>query len=439
MKEEKDGGGAGLIPLLIAALLCPLLLLFLIVGTAGGGTMAEPVIPFMTQEKAETYQYVGSELGIPWDITALVDAIRASEERQGNIEDENPLLTALEFCNLVELRYEWVEDEAEEGEEETQPGGHWEYAGQETYTACDAILSYIGAGRDDFAYTEASALVTALQEQAEKKSDSTRKFEITLTANSDYTAVLRDYIGLKEGDIDDVLALYDAHYLAYVYGYITDEDAGIIEDSTVDVPYIDPENGVTREELARVAASLMNWPYLLGGKSAAVGKPTGPLDCSGYVDWVYIQCFGAGISAGGGRIPGGVAVSGTAIQYYSCDAISESELKVGDLGFMKEPRDVQAGGYNHVGIYVGEIDGQHAWIHCGGSSFGYDDRPRGRVGISKSSGSNSKNNILGGTFSPPMKGCNFRYFRRPRFVFLDDEEEGEEVSMSWERQERYAA
>lgn len=389
---------------------------------SGGGSAVEPVIPVATQEKAEEYQYVGSELGISWEITTLVDAILAVQEYLDSIEERNPLITALEFCKLVETKYAWVEKEGEDG----LPKGSWEFEETITYTACDEILDYIEADRTDFAYTEASALVAALQKEAEDKSGSETKYEITLLANTEYEKVMEEYIGLNPDNIKGVMELYEAHYLAYLYGFMTEEDDKLIEDSEIEVPLPDVTGEVTRDELAQVAASIMNWPYLLGGKSPLKGKPTGPLDCSGYVDWVYIQCFGKGVSAGGGKLPGGIAVSGTAIQFYASDAISESELKVGDLGFLKLPQNVKPGGYNHVGIYVGEIGGKHAWIHCGGSSFGYAERPRGRVGISTSSGINSENIITGGSIDPPMKACNFRYFRRPRFQFKDDTEEGEE-------------
>lgn len=427
MEEQDKQNNSGLVLVIVLGimLLLPLLSMGGMIMSAGGEAAIEPVIPVATEDKAEEYQYVGSELGISWEITILVDAIMAYQDEIDSIEEFNPLLTALEFCKLVEIQYDWVEEEGEDG----ILHGRWEYSGTETYTACDEILSYIDADREEFGYKEASALVAALQDKAEEKSRAGRvKYEITLLANTEYEMIMRDYIGLKDENIAGVMELYDAHYLAYLYGYMTEEDDELIEKAEVELPALPVSGEVTRDELARVAASIMNWPYLLGGKSSAKGKPTGPLDCSGYVDWVYIQCFGKGVSAGGGRLPSGVAVSGTAIQFYASDQISESELKVGDLGFMKRPEDVKPGGYNHVGIYVGEIGGKHAWIHCGGSSFGYEERPRGRVGISTSSGTNATNCITGGSFSPPMKACNFTHFRRPRFQFKDDvEEETEDI------------
>lgn len=392
-------------PILLGGLL--FLMLF-----GGGEASTEPVALFATEEKAEQYQYVGSELGIPWEITLLADGIFAQEKGLDSIEEINPLLTALEFCILQEEKSVWDE------EEET-----WQKTEEQVYTGCDEILGYIGMERNDFAYTECSVLVAALQAEADRKTDAQERYRITLVSNLDYREVLLR-IGLSEEYAGAVIELHDAHYLAYKYGYMTELDDDLMADAEESFEQIPVTQGsVTREELARVAVSILNWPYLLGGKSYGEGVPSGPLDCSGYVDWVYLQCFGKGVSAGKVQLPSGAAVSGTAIQYYACDAIEESELKVGDLGFLKKPENVAAGAYNHVGIYLGELGGRHVWVHCGGSSFGYAARPKGRVGISLPRGENNYNPVTGGTFSPPMKGCNFQYFRRPRFEFKDDVQE----------------
>ena len=98
-------------------------------------------------------------------------------------------------------------------------------------------------------------------------------------------------------------------------------------------------------------------------------------------------------------------------------------MKIGDLGFVHRPEDVVD--YNHVGIYVGEIDGYKAFIHCGGSSYGTDASPTGRVGISlnHAHGKLNSKDPLGGEFTPAMKSINFNYFRRPQFSFSDDHDD----------------
>lgn len=402
-----------LIPALIFVML-PILIIPLFFADTGGTDV--PLTVMATPDTAYNYQYVGSELGIPWDITMLCDAIREKAEGNDSIEEENPLITALEFCILQEDLYTLQDIYDEDG---NVIDSEWQLDETALYTGCDEILEYIERDRDTLEYTDATDIVIAINEAAKQKCSSEIKCDATLLANQDYLYVLQDFIGLDEPTAKGVIELYEGLYLPELYGYLPPKE----EFEKITVPTITGD--VTRADLARVAVSLMGWEYLLGAKSPYAGTPVGPLDCSGYIDWVYIQCFGVGVSAGG-RVPSGIAVSGTAIQYYASEPISGSELKVGDLGFLKDPRSVKAGEYNHVGIYIGEINGKHAWIHCGGKSFGYAERPNGRVGISTSSGTNSYNPVTGTAFSPAMNSCSFKYFRRPRFTFADDYEEEEE-------------
>lgn len=403
---------------------------------ASDWSSSQPIQLIATPDQAYEYQFLGSELGVPWDIVLLANAIHAKQEKLPDISSYNPIVTSLEFCILQEDYYELEpvpvednEDEKEEDlpdegtdeEEEEEPEYIMEWVLKETflYKGCDEILAYINLHRDSISFKDATSIVVAMNTKAEKKSNEKEKYEITLLANTDYNYVLHDLIGLDNEYVNGVLELYEAQYLAEIYGYMP-----LKEDfDEITVPSV-PSNGITRMDLAKTAVSLINWPYLLGGKSPYTGSPVSALDCSGYVDWVYIQCFHKGVSAGG-RVPAGIAVSGTAIQYYASEPISESELKIGDLGFIQLPANVKAGGYNHVGIYLGELNGRHVWIHCGGKSYGYSEKPNGRVGISVTSGTNSYDPISGSFFSPEMKSCNFKYFRRPKFEFADDDTDTE--------------
>lgn len=382
--------------------------------SGGAAEQAAPIQPPATEEEAYAYKYIGSEIGTPWDIILLADAIRAEEEGKSSISEYNPLLTSLEFCIVQETEYVWIETERENEEGEIEITGSWEYSGTRYYEAKNKILQYLGYNSDNLTYKDASSLVADINAKASQKSTENRKYEAIITVNTEYEMVLKNYIKLNDENCKKVLDLYESQYLVYLYGY----ESGI-GDINVQLPPVTVGN-VTRKELAQVAASLINHPYLFGAKSSQPGPPVGPLDCSGFVDWVYIQCFGKGVS--GGNLPAGVSVSGTAMQYYACSAINESELKVGDVGFYYDPATMGSNQVNHVGIYIGKINGKNAFIHCGGRYFGYDDRPKGRVGISINDGatSNFTNNVNGSTFSPEMPATKFRYFRRPNFQFLDD-------------------
>lgn len=442
MKKLMILGVSGVIFLFMLIMVC-------VAGFMGSeaGSVASPLPVFANEEEAYAYQYIGSELGVPWDIVMLVDGIQAYAEGDGSLK-ENPLLTSLEFCILQEEQFvleyievEKEEDESEETDEDLSEGNKsdegdienpeneskeeekedsktewipvWEPGEVKTYTGCDAILAYIDKNRETVRlnYKDASGIVAEINATAEEKGiDDDVRYEVVLFNNPNYEGVLKDFVGLSEEHVSYVMQLYDAGYLSELYGY-----KGAVGD--VELPDI-IVGSVTREEFARVAVSIMGHPYLMGGKSSVQGAPTGPLDCSGYVDWVYVQCFG--VTVGSGTVPEGVAASGTAIQWYASEFIKDSELKVGDLGFARDPAMVKSGQVNHVGIYLGEHRGKDYWIHCGGSAYGTVETPKGRVGISLASGLNTYNPVDGSEFAPAMNGCKFRYFRRPRFEFVED-------------------
>ena len=448
MKKLMLGALAGFMLVFILLIVC-------LAGFMGGeaGSSASPMAVFAEEKEAYAYQYIGSELGVPWDIIMLADGIHAYSAGEGSLKNYNPMLTSLEFCILQEEKFilEYVEDEeeeesedgeeeeseeeqeeesseeSEEDEEEKKEGSEekqedhegmvpvWVSTGEiQVYTGCNEILSYLGKDKETakLNYKDASGIVADINKVAEEKGvEDEEKYEVVLLASADYVTVLKDFVGLSDTHIKYVMQLYEASYLAGLYGYTYDF-------GDIMLPEI-VQGSVTRNELARVAISLLGHPYLMGGKSSEVGPPTGPLDCSGFVDWVYVQCFGVPVG-NGGTVPDGVSVSGTAIQWYASEAIKESDLQVGDLGFVRDPATVKNGQVNHVGIYLGNSDGKDYWIHCGGSAYGTTDTPKGRVGISLKSGSNSYNPVDGSNFSPAMKGCNFKYFRRPRFEFVEE-------------------
>jgi hypothetical protein len=183
-----------------------------------------------------------------------------------------------------------------------------------------------------------------------------------------------------------------------------------------DVPII--EGNWTRSDLLDTAMSILDLYYFWGGKypynganpdwgksrvvtakgNWATGQaiPLG-LDCSGFVDWVYVQMTGKTIGKGGG----------TVAQFANTYPISESELRVGDLGFYRY------GGGVHVGIYAGTSNGKKLFIHSGGRQWKDSTHIAGRVVITY----NNTSEYYKG--NAPSK---FKYFRRPYVTFADDPE-----------------
>ena len=387
-----------------------------------GGAFA-PVAVFASEDEAYEYQFIGSELGIPWELAILADGMKAYEEGKEDLSDYNPILTSLEFCILVEKEMipETVSEgdasvsssdaeakENENSEESDEPVINWIIQTKKQFKGKQAILKYISEREEGLTYTDVNSIVTAINKICEEKSSDDKKYEAVIVCNADYEGILRK-LGISDENIENVMVLYNASYISHMYGYNS------YAISNYDLPDI-VVGDVTRADLAKVAVSIIGHPYLMGGKSTAAGAPTSPLDCSGFVDWVYFQCFGTGASKG--NIPEGVAVSGTALQWYASVPIKQSELKVGDLGFYRDP--AASSQINHVGIYLGTYNGRMYWIHCGGSTFGTDALPKGRVGISVSNGYNSYNPVDGSYFEPSMKKCNFKFYRRPQFQFAEE-------------------
>jgi len=176
----------------------------------------------------------------------------------------------------------------------------------------------------------------------------------------------------RTGDVIESMAMALKRTL---YGSIVRNQSPPITDAELSAFLDSLTCGPARKELIRAALSLVGRvPYFWGGKSppgwnddwntprlvtATGDSTTGTLqpfglDCSGFVDWVYNTALGV-------SLPGG-----SAGQWNSSKAISESELKPGDLGFMAVPSPVST---NHVLIYAGkDSSGNNLWVHCNGDT-----------------------------------------------------------------------
>lgn len=403
-----------------------LIILLLVCLTGGGGTGGTGIPILATEEQVYEYQYVCAEIGVPWDVVLLTDIFFFDQNKEENPES-NPVFTSLQFCVLTEkqlTRHMVKTDElTPEGEERWE--AEWPVTDSSQYYGLSEILQYLDVDSSWLMNKDMTAVIKKINKICEEKAAERDKeveeddkgavrYVAELSVNEDTERVLKDMIGLSEKNCETVMKLHEVQYMAKIYGIKYDFSEVALPELTM--------GEVTRMQLAQVAVSLIGHPYALGGKSPQRGAPQSPLDCSGYIDWVYIQCFGTGVSSGG--VPEGVAVSGTALQWYASAPVSESNLKIGDLAFLNDPAKLKTGSINHVGIYIGEVDGVKYFVHCAGKSYGTKESPSGRVGISKrKGGSNQYNCVTDSVFEPEMKACNFRYFRRPRFTFIDDDEE----------------
>lgn len=401
---------------IICAVFLPFALVLVLLGAftlvaSPSSAAVTPIPPPCTEEKALEYKTICLDLGVPYDMPMMADFFSSQKYSasgfKANIEDVPVILSALQFCYVDEAVYSYM---LVGYDDEGHPIYKWVHTGDNRYDGLAGVMGYIGRNRSDTTVT-----IDQIFDKIKKTADAKfvpqvvkYKAHLDSVTEAEYLKILKKYwSGLSQEDLSTIDVMHQEKYLPQMYG----EYAGSTENLKVTLPPV-TVGSATRADLIRVATSIINWPYEWGGKSTSKGKPHGGLDCSGYIDWVYYQCFGTGVG------------SGTAGQFYRCEEISESELMIGDLGFYYRPETVgdnREHPFNHVGIYVGEISGQPAFIHCGGSSFGTTASPTGRVGISINvRGKANSFNPLGGTFSPPMQSTSFQYFRRPQFSFAGE-------------------
>lgn len=169
---------------------------------------------------------------------------------------------------------------------------------------------------------------------------------------------------------------------------------------------------VSRSDLKVLSQLLINHPFSTGKEELVMGIPEGPLGSAAFIDWVFFNLTGEALSAKSDE-SGPLSTK----LWESSTAIMESELQVGDIGFSMIPEGSKV---NHVGIYLGEIDGEKAFIHSGGVNYKADGLEDGRVVISLNN-TLKRNNVdmEGKKFSPSAASTQFVYYRRPNIEFRD--------------------
>ncbi len=174
---------------------------------------------------------------------------------------------------------------------------------------------------------------------------------------------------------------------------------------------VSKDGTVSREDLVALSQILINHPYALGQEELILGKPDGPIGSAAFIDWVFYNLNGEAFSIKSDE-PGPLSTK----IWNQSTAVMESELQVGDLGFSMVPEGSKV---NHVGIYIGEINGLKAFIHAGGVQYKADGLEEGRVVISLNN-TLKRNNVdmYGNKFSPSAPSTQFVYYRRPNIEFV---------------------
>ena len=160
-----------------------------------------------------------------------------------------------------------------------------------------------------------------------------------------------------------------------LYGSLGEGDAVPLTDAEL-ISFVNSQSVTgARKALLETGLSLVGKvPYFWGGKSSAgwndewntpklvtssgssstgTIRPYG-LDCSGFTSWVYSTALGVDIGWG------------TSSQHPNTVAVSASDLKVGDLGFLAKS---VGSGWSHILMFAGySEDGKRMWVHSSSGS-----------------------------------------------------------------------
>lgn len=333
----------------------------------------------------ERYKAVSSEVGVDWEQMVIYDMIRYD----GDFDKAKPEETAFDFLYISEKKY-------------SKGSKDWSLDYEHKYENKKDMETFLGkclGYSPKLTINNIYDYISSSERELNSDADSYEKYSVSLEVKRFEDVIKR----FKKDKREYALKLLEEHEIASTYGNYeydgTDGGNGDYTGGDYDVPVITGD--FTRQDIITVGKSIMNHPYLMGGKSPQKGLPKRPLDCSGYVDWVFVQLAGKTVGKGGG----------TASQFANTKPISHDDLKIGDLGFYYIPSEVPKDKWNHVGIYIGTVDGKDMFIHCGGSGWKTKDRPKGRVLITYNNTSSKYNG------NSPSR---FKYFRRINIDYKDE-------------------
>lgn len=180
--------------------------------SASSPAAAVPLQPPATEEKMWQYAEYSSKLGIPWDIVLITDAITAFDEGLPEIEDKNPLDTALHFSVILEeeWHYEIVGWETDEDGSE-YPIYDWVFKWINTYSGKDAVMAYANWTKVENTYTP-QTLFDDVAAAARAKSNGHVRYKPYFSVDTDYQVILKDKLLLAEETIKKIIDLYNVGY-----------------------------------------------------------------------------------------------------------------------------------------------------------------------------------------------------------------------------------
>ena len=236
---------------LLAGMALPLVIVMLLVLmlTGGSGAATEPVSLIATVEKTLEYAETSSKLGAPWDIVMLTDAIYAMREKEGSIEEVNPIHTSLQFAMMTITVEKWevVSSTYDPDTDSWDDEYDWVVKGRETYTGKEEIRTELGFQDEALDRMNADSFVAAMNEEMERRSSSTTRYTAELSPNYDFNAVFANYTTLTEEEISRIMELYEADYLMERMDEETQEQVRQVMGEYGMYQYVDLKNYVSCE------------------------------------------------------------------------------------------------------------------------------------------------------------------------------------------------
>ncbi|MGL5381739.1 C40 family peptidase [Clostridium sp.] len=308
--------------------------------------------PLMVQE----YKEICREGNLNWVEVMVYDMAKYQNEFE-KITENDIFNSALEFYEVTVRKYR--EEEREREVTKKDKDGN-EYTETETYYVWVSVGTEKESGssiksiirRFDYPVENFKQIFSGVEgiDRYEETIDGTNyKYEASIQ-RLEFPIVINK---LEDDKRQWIIEVIDSGLVQDMFG----EEGELTPEEIEDILSKLPQTGATREKIIAIAESLVGEiTYLWGGKADPPTIPTA-LDCSGFTDYVFKL-------AGAGTIG-----AGTYHQWDNSYPISESEIQIGDLGFMKPPSQSSDSSPNHVGIFVGyNAKGEMMFVHCEGGS-----------------------------------------------------------------------
>ena len=183
-----------------------------------GGQADRPIPTPCTEDTARRYFSVFQELGAPWDLVLLIDFFLIDKNDQPDIEDNNPLITALNFFTIESVYYIWVWHYETCDEGTVSRWGEWVQSNVRHLIGSGEIRDALGLDE----YAGAWHVRPAIEQYDESYyifEFRMRESFLHIVPPSEYRQVIEQFYGyiFDEDEIDDIMELFLSGYIHHLY------------------------------------------------------------------------------------------------------------------------------------------------------------------------------------------------------------------------------